>query len=268
MSASIKATVPSSADDCSARRRSMAMKAACAPTGCPATSSRRSARASTASMPPQGTSLARSSSAASGSCSTTRDRPKIMAEAMPLSRVCSSLPSSLRQAGSAPSGSCATVAASEVAARRHSLGPSRGARSRWISAARRGAAIASSPRATATCRHTSDSRSVMSRLHAVRTVGRSKTRMPLSSPSLARLAASRAARSSELGGQAPRGQGADGMSGQPVALELGPRHQRQGQAVDVRHRRQAAGAATGPRARGSARRRAPAATTAPARWPG
>ncbi len=195
MSAPIKAAVPSSAEAWSARRRSMAMKAACAPTR-PETSSRRSARASMASMPPQGTSFARSSSAASGSCSTTRERPKIIAEAMPLSRSCSSLPSSFKQAGKAVPGSWATVAAREVAARRHSLGPNRGERSRWISAARRGAATANSPRATATCLQTSDSRSVMSRLHAVRTVERSNTRIPLSSPSLARLAASRAARSS------------------------------------------------------------------------
>ncbi len=59
-----------------------------------------------------------------------------------------------------------------------------------------GDATASNPRATATCRHTSDSRSVMSRAQAVRTDARSKTRTPLSSPSLALRAASRAARSS------------------------------------------------------------------------
>ncbi len=96
---------------------------------------------------------------------------------------------------SAVSGATATLAASDAAARLHSVGDSDGARPSSIACAKAGSQGASRPRATATWRHTSDSRSRRRRVHADSTASDLKTRRLWSSPYAAHRAASRAARS-------------------------------------------------------------------------
>ena len=110
---------------------------------------------------------ASSSSDGSGSSSPARVRPWTMATRMPGSRRASSPRASSRQRVTPFWGSWAMLAASEAAARRHSVGPWFEVSARSTSSARAGSAPPSSPRAVATWRQTSDSRSASRRCQAV-----------------------------------------------------------------------------------------------------
>ena len=95
----------------------------------------------------------------------------------------------------ASSGLTAPYAASDATARRHSVGLRPSLRLSTICVRSSGTQAAQSPRATATYRQTSDSRSARSRLYGIRTASPTKTRSACGSPICARRAASRAARS-------------------------------------------------------------------------